>query len=225
VIVSSAKRYKTPYFPGINNTGITQYLLINATIYTMRIPTVPPDQLTPEQKPLYDALYDSIEKYLFDFTTHTEDGTLIGPFNAMLRFPDLGTAAWTVFLALTQNPVLPPLAREVVILYTGAATGSLYEIYSHEAVAKRKGLSDSKIRTISAGQRPPDLSLEEALAFDCVSMLARGKQIHETLYKAIVEQFGERGAAEIAYLHGCYTLIASLLNVFDVDIPRTEGFP
>ena len=89
-------------------------------------------------------------------------------------------------------------------------------------MATRKGLSDAKIRTIAAGQRPVDLT-EEALAFDIAAILLRGAQLDEMLYKAAVDRFGVQGMAEIAYLAGCYGLICNLLNVFDVAVPLTEG--
>ena len=189
----------------------------------MRLPVIAPADVSDEQKPLFDKLHASIERYLYDFDTHKPDGTLIGPFNALLHFPKLGDAAWNVFLALNDAPTLPPLAREVVILVTGARAASIYELYSHEAVAARTGLADAKIRTIAAGQRPSDLTDEEALAYDVAAVLTRGAQVPKSTYDAAVDRFGVTGVAEIAYLVGCYGLICNLLNVFDVAIPATEG--
>ena len=189
----------------------------------MRLPVIAPADVSAQQKPLFDKLHDSIARYLDDFETHKPDGTLIGPFNALLHFPKLGDAAWNVFLALNDSPTLPPLAREVVILVTGARAASIYELYSHEVVAARKGLADDKIRTIAAGQRPSDLTNEEALAYDVAAVLTRGVQVPKSTYEAAVARFGVTGVAEIAYLVGCYGLICSLLNLFDVAIPATEG--
>ena len=189
----------------------------------MRLPVIAPADVSAEQKPLFDKLHASIARYLYDFATHKPDGTLIGPFNALLHFPKLGDAAWNVFLALNDAPTLPPLAREVVILVTGAAAASIYELYSHEVVAARKGLSAAKIRTIAAGQRPTDLTEEEALAYDIAAILTRGVQVPMSTYEAAVARFGTTGVAEIAYLVGCYGLICNLLNVFDVAVPATEG--
>jgi 4-carboxymuconolactone decarboxylase len=85
------------------------------------------------------------------FTTQKPDRSLIGPFNALPHFPAYGTPVWDLFLALAGNSVLPKAAREVVILATAARFGSLYELYSHEAVAAKSGLPASKIRTIAVG--------------------------------------------------------------------------
>ena len=118
--------------------------------------------------------------------------------------------------------MLPKAAREVVILATAARFGSLYELYSHEAVAAKSGLTASKIRTIAAGERPSDLTGEESMAYDVAAVLNRGHQVPNSTYDAAVSAFGIQGVAEIAYLVGCYCLISSLLNTFDVNLPGTE---
>lgn len=188
----------------------------------MRLPNLAPDKLTPAQRPLFDKLHAGIAEHLQGFTTQKPDGTLIGPFNAMLHFPTYGGPAWDIFLALAGGSVLPKAVREVVILATGARYGSLYELYSHEALAPKAGLSAAKIRTLAAGERPADLTEEEAMAYDVAAVLNRGRQVPNSTYQAAATAFGVQGVAEIAYLVGCYGLISSLLNTFDVNLPGTE---
>jgi alkylhydroperoxidase family enzyme len=106
---------------------------------------------------LFDKLQAGVKEHLMGFTTHRSDGALIGPFNALLHFPGFGGHSFDLFLALADG-VLPKEAREVVILSTGGRLGSLYEIYSHETVASKAGLPQSKIRTIASGERPNDLT-------------------------------------------------------------------
>ena len=83
-----------------------------------RIPVISPKDYTPEQHQLYKTLDASIQKYLQGFVTSRSDGALIGPFNILLRFPQLGTAIWNLFTVLAESTALPSLAREVVILAT-----------------------------------------------------------------------------------------------------------
>ena len=189
---------------------------------TLRLPNIPPDQVSAEQRTLFDKLRTGIQEHLQGFTTQSPDGALIGPFNALLHFPKLGTPAWDLFLALAGGSVLPKAVRETVILSTGARHGSMYELYSHEALAAKIGLSASKIRTLAAGERPGDLSEEEGIGYDVAAVLHRGHQVPNTTYQAAVTAFGVQGVAEIAYLVGCYALIGSLLNPFDVNLPGTE---
>lgn len=189
---------------------------------TMRLPNLPPNQVSAEQRPLFDKLRAGIDQHLQGFVTRREDGALISPFNALLHFPAYGTPAWDLFLALAGGSTLPKPVREAVILSTGARYGSLYELYSHEALSVKAGLSAAKIRTLAAGERPADLSEPEAIAYDVAAVLHRGHQVPNTTYQAAADAFGVQGVAEIAYLVGCYALIGALLNTFDVNLPGTE---
>ncbi|MGI4756419.1 MAG: carboxymuconolactone decarboxylase family protein [Janthinobacterium lividum] len=186
----------------------------------MRLEPIAPSDLTAEQRPLHESMQEGIRKHLHGFIAQREDGAVIGPFPAMLHFPQFGAAAWSVFTALSENSTLPNPAHEVAILVTGARLNSRYELYSHERVAKLAGLSESKIATITAGQRPADLSAEEGIAYDVAACLSNGGQLHDTTYKAAVEAFGKDGTAELVYLIGCYSMISILLNAYDVPLPE-----
>ncbi len=190
----------------------------------MRLKLLPPDTLSAEQRPLFDEMVAGIERNLHGFVTKRDDGALAGPFNAMLHFPQFGASTWNVFTSLAKHSTLPKAAHEVAILVTGAQFKSRYEIYAHERVAAQAGLSSEKIATIVAGERPSDLTKEEASAYDVAAVLSRGSQLPETTYQAAVSAFGLDGMAELAYLIGCYCLVSVLLNAFDVSVPgREEG--
>ena len=69
-----------------------------------------------------------------------------------------GKPIWVLTLALSVSPSLPRPVREVAILVTGAKFHSAYELYAHVLAAEQRGLSDDKLATIVAGQRPGDLT-------------------------------------------------------------------
>ena len=107
---------------------------------------------------------------------------------------------------------------------TGAHFHAGYEIYAHVAVAEHDKLSDEKLATIIAGQRPPDLTREEAIAYDVAAALTAGGVLPELTYRAAVDAFGANGAVEICYLVGVYFLVSVTLNGFDVPVPEhAEG--
>jgi 4-carboxymuconolactone decarboxylase len=120
---------------------------------------------------------------------------------------------------MVSNPSPPANVRGVAILVTGAHFKSAYELYAHVIVAERRGLSDEKLATIVAGQRPSDLTRQEAVAYDFASALVNGGVLPELTYRAAVEQFGQHGAAEFSYLVGLYCLVSITLNTFDVPVP------
>jgi len=150
-----------------------------------------------------------------------DDGALLGPWNPWLHEPKFGKPVWELTKAMAFNPSLPPAVREIAILVTGAHFRSAYELYAHVIVAERKGLSDEKLATIVAGQRPADLTKQEAVAYDFASALVSGGTLPELTYKATLEQFGPHGAAELSYLIGLYCLVSVTLNTFDVPVPET----
>lgn len=192
----------------------------------MRTPPLPPAALDPKRRALHDDMAAVVAKHLKGFVSKRADGALVGPFPPMLRFPQFGGPAWEFTKALIHHTTLPKPAHEVAILVTGAAFGSRYELYAHEHVAEGVGLSDSKIATIAAGQRPAELDEEEAAAYDVAAALCAGRQLPQSTYRRAVEAFGEEGTGELVYLVGGYCLVSVLLNAFDMSVPgREEGLP
>ena len=185
----------------------------------MRLPLIPPAELTAEQRPLYDDMRRGIETNFKGFRAVADDRALIGPWNPWLHFAKFGGPVWELVKALSSSPRLPKPVREVAILVTGAHFHSAYELYAHVLVAEARGLPDATIATIVAGQRPTDLSREEAVAYDVASALVRGSTLPELLYRQSVLTFGEEATAELIYLVGLYCLVSVILNGFDVPVP------
>lgn len=186
----------------------------------MRLPLIPPEKLNPAQRALYEDMKKGIETNFKGFKAICDDGRLIGPWNPWLHFSKFGGPVWELTKALSTSPSLPRPVREVAILVTGAKFHAGYEIYAHVIVAELRQLSDEKISTIVAGQRPGDLTREEALAYDVASALVNGGTLPEVCYKQAVAAFGEELAAELIYLVGLYCMVSVTLNGFDVPVPE-----
>jgi alkylhydroperoxidase family enzyme len=161
-----------------------------------------------------------IEDNFKGFIAIDNAGQLIGPWNPWLRFARFGGPVWELVKALSTAPTLPKPAREVAILVTGAHFRSAYETYAHILVAELGGISDDKIATIIAGQRPGDLTRAEATAYDLASALVSGGVLPALTYRQAVAFFGEEGTAELIFLVGLYCMVAITLNGFDVPIPE-----
>lgn len=184
----------------------------------MRLPLLPPSSLSSEQKELYDDIMGVVQENFGSFISTREDGALIGPFNAMLHFPAFGRAAWAMNKTMYEHTTLPKSVLQIAVLVTGTRLGARYQIYGHEHLASSAGVPTAKIATIVAGERPPDLTREEAVAYDVAAALNRGP-VPETIYQVGVEAFGEQGMAEIIYLVACFHLVGVILNGYDVPVP------
>jgi len=190
----------------------------------MRLPLLSPSELSPEQRQLYENMRKGIEANFKGFIAIDDTGRLIGPWNPWLRFPRFGGPVWEMVKALSTAPKLPRPVREIAILVTGAHFHAAYEIYAHVLVAELRGITDDKIATIIAGQRPGDLTREEAVAYDLASALVSGGVLPALTYRQAVALFGEEETAEFIYLVGLYCMVSVTLNGFDVPVPETgEG--
>jgi 4-carboxymuconolactone decarboxylase len=186
----------------------------------MRLPLIPPGDLTAEQRPLYDDMREEIARDFQGFKALDDSGALIGPFNAWVRAPKWGRPIWEFMKSMSIAPTLPKPVREVAILVTGAHFRSAYEIYAHVLLAERRGLDDEKLATIVAGQRPSNLTSEEGIAYDVASALVDGHVLPELTYRRAVAAFGEAGTMELIYLVGAYCFVSVTLNGFDVAVPE-----
>jgi alkylhydroperoxidase family enzyme len=188
----------------------------------MRLPLIPPPELSAEQKPLYESMRAGIAANFNAFRVERDDGALIGPWNPWLHEPAIGKAIWDLTLAMTAGATLADDVRQIVILVVGAHFHAAYEIYAHIAVAEREGMPEARLASLTAQIKPADLSVEEGLAHDVAYALCRGGVLPEPLYRLAVETFGQHGTNELIYLVGLYALVSVTLNGFNVPVPERE---
>jgi 4-carboxymuconolactone decarboxylase len=188
----------------------------------MRLPLIPPAQLTPQQKALYDEMRKGIASNFNAFKVEREDGALMGPWNPWLHEPGIGKAIWDFTLAMTANASLPDNVRQIAILVVGARFDAAYEIYAHIAVAEKEAMKAERLATLVANLKPNDLSAEESVAFDFAYALVRGGTLPEPIYRLALQTFGQHGTNELIYLVGLYCLVSTTLNGFNVPVPERE---
>jgi 4-carboxymuconolactone decarboxylase len=112
--------------------------------------------------------------------------------------------------------------RQIVILAVGARFKSAYEIYAHSAVARaRHEISDARLATLAAGQRPSDLSELEGAGYDVAVALLSGGALPEPTYQHALALFGQSGLNEIIYLVGHYCFVSTTLNGFAIGVPES----
>jgi hypothetical protein len=85
----------------------------------MRLPIIPPDKLTPEQKSLAADMKAEIAKNYQGFANIRDDGALMGPWNPWLHEPKFGKPIWDLAKAMAFNASVPTAVREIAILVTG----------------------------------------------------------------------------------------------------------
>ena len=188
----------------------------------VRLPPIPPGQLTPEQRALYDRNCEQIAHGFTAFITTRDDGALLGPWGLFLHEPAVGQAHYDQIAAVTALKRLPEPAKQVAILIVGAHYRAAYELYAHAATATSQRMDAAKVATIASGERPTDLSPDEALAYDVASALLAGGVLPGATYRAARDRFGQGGLTELVFWVGLYAQVSITLNAFDV--PSEESW-
>jgi 4-carboxymuconolactone decarboxylase len=147
------------------------------------------------------------------------DGTLLGPFNALLYSPAISTAMLGVFRADKANTSLPARVHEIVILTVGAVCDAAYELYSHRAIGHAAGLPADTINAIIGGEEPTFGSEAEAAAYDFTWQLARAHRVDDATYARAEDVFGETGLVDMIMLIGLYLTVSAIVNAFEVPVP------
>jgi 4-carboxymuconolactone decarboxylase len=186
-----------------------------------RLPLAGPAALTPAQRKLYDQLTSSWVVFTdkLGIRSTTEDGRLIGPFNALLLHPDVAVKLLEFQAAESANTSLPPGVREVVIIVLGAVYGADYELYAHKLVAPTAGLADEHVAALAGGEIPEGLGEHEKLAARLAHALATRHHIDDELYRQAESAFGAKGLFDIAAVMGVYHTVCTMLTLFEVPAP------
>jgi 4-carboxymuconolactone decarboxylase len=151
------------------------------------------------------------------------EGALLGPFPPMLQYPKFGIPALSFLRTLDTQATLTKTVREVAILTVGGAFGARFELYAHEIMAAAFGLSPATIATLAAGGYPHGLTEEEDIAHIIAAALVSRNIVPDSTYQQAVHLLGQDGVAELFFLVGGYSLIAIILNGFDMPAP-TQSF-
>lgn len=165
------------------------------------------DQLTPEQKTMVGNL------------TSGERGGLSGPFNVLLRSPEMGDAAQKLGARLRFHSTLPGNLRELAILITARYWTAQYEWYAHRRYALQEGVSPAIADAIAAGRRPESLELDEAIVYNFCTEFLNTKQVSDPTFKSALDTLGEQGVVDLTGLVGYYTFVSMILNLDRYPMP------
>jgi len=174
-----------------------------------RLDPLPMEQLTPEQKLLHAELGRTRKR-------------VSGPFAIWLRNPPLAEAANKVVLALREHGKLPKRLYELIVLTVVRHWSAQYAWAAHEAAAAASGLAPELIAAIRERRKPELKKDDERIVYETVVELLECKPLRQPSYDRLVQQFGLELAIEIVTVAGLYSMVATVLNGFDVPTPNGE---
>jgi 4-carboxymuconolactone decarboxylase len=184
-----------------------------------RLSPITDQNISPEQRKTRDAITGGKRGKDGRIGLANEDGSLIGPFNAMLHSPEIGDRLQKLGEALRYDNSLPARTVEIAILCVARQWQAEFEWWAHKNIAKRAGLEDAIIDAIYNEEKPDFSDAGEAAAHRAARELLTNHQYSNSAYRELVEAYGERGAVDLTVLVGYYGAISGVLNGFDIPLP------
>ena len=105
-------------------------------------------------KPLVYSEMSAPQKKMFESLISGERRGAAGPFNVLLRSPEMGDLAQQFGASMRFHSSIPPKLNEMAIIMTARYWTSQYEWYAHKPAAQRAGVSQGIIDAIMRGTRP-----------------------------------------------------------------------
>jgi 4-carboxymuconolactone decarboxylase len=167
-----------------------------------------------EQRRLYEQIANGPCAAESAFPLVDDSGALTGPFDAMLLTPALGDALQALGSALRFSGRLAERAREIAIMLVAYHADSAFEIYAHEAVGRRSGLTDHDLEQLAAHEVPASADAVEAAVCQVARRLLTHQDLDDQTYETVRELLGDEGIFELCTLVGYYSMLAVQLKVF-----------
>src|SRR5437870_4751706 len=128
------------------------------------------DEMTPAQKTMMEHLVAG------------ERRGAGGPFNVLLRSPEMGDLAQQFGASMRFHSSLPKKLNEMAIIITARHWTAQYEWTAHRKAAAEAGLSESIIQAIAAGKRPSSMGPAETVVYNFGTELVNIKQVRDPAF-------------------------------------------
>jgi 4-carboxymuconolactone decarboxylase len=143
-----------------------------------------------------------------------------GPFNINLRSPEMAALSEPLADYLRFKAPMQRKLKEITVMLTARYWGGQYVWYSHRQQALDAGLAPAFITAMAAGERPANMSDDEATVYDFTSQLLSTRQVSDANFKAMTDHFGERGVVETIGLMGHFTGLTMLFVADRYPVPK-----
>jgi 4-carboxymuconolactone decarboxylase len=173
-----------------------------------RLPTIPPDRYTDEQKQAAEEFRSARKVPVF------------GPFEPLMYSPQVMNLARAMGDYLRYKSAIGNTLSELVILVTAREWTQDYEWYVHYPIALKAGIKQETVDAIADGRRPTGMSEDEEIVYDFSTELHRNKRVSDRTFTRAEKRFGKKGVVDLTGIAGYYTFLAMQLNAAGYEGPR-----
>jgi 4-carboxymuconolactone decarboxylase len=146
-------------------------------------------------------------------------GSMQGPYNVLLRSPELGNLAQQFGAHTRYHSSLPLALNEMAILLVARFWSSQFVWWAHKRIALEAGLDAALVDAIATGQPAPELGADTTAVYVFCDELLRTRRVGDATYTALVARFGEAGVVDVMGTMSYYTLVSMSLNVDQYPLP------
>src|SRR6476469_4561741 len=171
-------------------------LVAGPVLAQQRLPTIPPEQYSAEQKKAAEEFLAARKVPVF------------GPFEPMMHSPEVMSIARSTGDYLRYHSAIGNTLSELVILVTAREWSQDYEWYVHEPIALKAGIAKDIADAIADGRRPPAMSADEEIVYDFTVELQKNKRVSDTTFNRAEQSFGKKGVVDMTGISGYYTFLA-----------------
>ena len=197
--------------------SISLFLSSSAVFAQTRLPDIPLDQYTAEQKAAAQEFEAARKKAPW------------GPFAMLMYSPQMMNNARSMGDYLRYKTAFDSHLSEFAILITAREWHQDYEWHIHYPIAIKSGLNPEIAKAIKEGRRPEGMSEDESIIYDFTMELQRNKRVSDTTFAKTEKRFGKKGAVDLAGIAGYYTFLAMEMNMARHPVPgggeRLPRFP
>jgi 4-carboxymuconolactone decarboxylase len=142
-----------------------------------------------------------------------------GPFNVLLRSPEMGDIAQQFGASMRFNQSMPRKLNEMAIIITARYWTAQYEWYAHKRAALQAGLDPAIVDAIQHGRRPAAMQKDEDVVYTFCTELLNTKHVSDATFATAKNAVGEKGVVDLMGVMSWYQMVSMLLNVDRYPLP------
>lgn len=150
---------------------------------------------------------------------------LAGPYNPLLRSPEMAQHLYDLLDYLRWHSSVPPRLTEFAILIQGRLWRSQVEWYAHYPLALKAGLSENVAADLKANKRPEGMQPDEAAVYDFCMELSTRHAVSDATYGRAKQFLNDQQIVDLTVLSGTYVTIAMVLAAAEEGVPPGQEPP
>jgi 4-carboxymuconolactone decarboxylase len=178
-----------------------------------RFPQLQIERLTDQQRPFADEILK------------VSSIGISGPYNMLLRSPDMGQRVFRLLDYLRFNTSVPRRLNEFAILIQARLWTSQVEWTAHYPLALKAGLSEAVANDLKEGKRPAAMQPDEAAVYDLCMDISKNHVVSDATFKKAREFFTDQQIVDLLTVSGTYITLAMLSNTAEDPTPGGKTPP